>query len=126
MDKSKFYTFSLGLRIANCTPHSVRFQDGETVVTVEPCGSTLLATPVEEISGQSVAPPVTLVKTVFQPSGDGYAELAEIESSNVCAIGSIISAQAYPGRVWSLVPVPGFERKPPAEKLYHSDKFNIF
>ena len=126
MDKSEFHTFSSGLRIANCTPHTVRFADGDQVVTVEPCGATLLATPSEKIAGSCATPPVTLVRTVFTPSSEGYDELLEIEAANVFAVGSIISAQAYPGRVWSLVPVEGFERKPPAEKLYRSDKFNIF
>jgi hypothetical protein len=51
--------------------------------------------------------------------------IRDIDDS-IIIVGSIISAQAYGERVVSLVPVPGFERKPPAEKLYHADKFNTF
>ena len=40
--------------------------------------------------------------------------------------GSIISAQTYGFPVVSMVPVPGYERKPPSEKLMRADKFNIY
>lgn len=41
-------------------------------------------------------------------------------------IGSIIAAQAYPGKVCAMIPAPGHERVPPAEKRMRTDKFTIF
>ena len=54
--------------------------------------------------------------------------LDEIEKAYPGAfiIGSIIAAQAFPGRVLAMVPAPGFERVPPAEKRMRADKFSIF
>ena len=54
--------------------------------------------------------------------------LAKLEQENPDAIiiGSIIAAQAFPGRVLAMVPAPGFERVPPAEKRMRDDKFTVF
>ena len=41
-------------------------------------------------------------------------------------VGSIIAAQAYPGLVVAMVPAPGYERRPPAEKRMRPDKFTIY
>ena len=117
-----------GVQIVNATPHEIRFQaaNGE-VVTVEKCGKTLAARPVEtalEYRRRNV----DLVKTVFRASEAGEAELEALEAKfpNAVIVGSIISAQAFPGRVYSLVPVPGTERAAPADKIYLPTKFNVF
>lgn len=111
--------------LANCTPHQIRFLDldGE-VRTVQPSGYKLQAIPQEEIV--KIEDGCEFVKTVFVASPEGDDEVDSIEHRRLLPVGSIISAQAWPGRVVSLVPVVGFERKPPAEKLYRCDKFNIF
>lgn len=44
----------------------------------------------------------------------------------LAVVGSIIAAQAYPGRVVAMTPVPGFERVSPAEKRMRCDKFTTF
>jgi len=69
-----------------------------------------------------------LVKTVFQTSPQGEEELSqiEIEASGVLVLGSIISAQAYAGRVVGMISAPGFERMPPAEKRFTTEKFTTF
>ena len=115
-----------GYTIVNCTPHPIRFlgHDGQ-VVEVPPSGYTLLAKP-NEVYADDGFSLFSLVRTVFVPSPEGKAELAEIEQRGLLPVGSIISAQAWPGRVVSLVPVEGYERKPPMEKLYRCDKFNTF
>lgn len=41
-------------------------------------------------------------------------------------LGSIIAAQAYPGDVVAMVPVPGYERVAPPEKRMRCDKFTVF
>ena len=113
--------------LANCTPHCIRFQTYDGVVEIEPTGYTLPATPQERFVHSFDG--VDFVTTKFQTNATGWEEIErmrEIDNDSVIIIGSIISAQAYGERVVSLVPVPGFERKPPAEKLYHADKFNTF
>lgn len=116
-----------GVQIVNATPHPIRFQgrDGSNI-WIEPCGFTLAATGVEEHAGYDRG--ARMVRTVFVGSETGAAELEEIERRyfNALIVGSIISAQAYPGRVVSLVPVPGTERAAPADKIYLADKFNRF
>lgn len=114
-----------GTKLINCTPHTIRLQCDGDIIVLDPSGMTLRATPVEATAEKEIFG-LELVSTYFEPSSDGEFELEDIESAGMVPIGSIISAQAWPGRVVSLVPVPGYERVPPAEKLYHAGKFNIF
>ena len=117
-----------GVQIVNCTPHEIRFQAANgDIVTVEKSGFTLAAKPVEQVV--EVRDGTTFVTTVFAGSAQGERELQKIEAEypmNTRIVGSIISAQAYRGRVVSLVPVPGTERSAPADKLYLPNKFNVF
>jgi len=126
IDFSKKVKFSNAVELLNCTPHPVVFLDGERLVTAQPCGATLLAKAVETLAGNFGA--AALVKTVFETTAQGEAELAEIavEAPGVLVLGSIISAQAYAGRVVAMVSAPGFERMPPPEKRYSTEKFTIF
>lgn len=116
-----------GVEIINATPHEIRFvnNDGETIV-VEKCGKTLPARPVEQPAGERNG--VTLVRTVFEPSEQGESELEELEAAfpDAVIVGSIISAQAFPGRVVALVPVPGTERAAPPDKRFLPNKFSTF
>ena len=112
--------------LANCTPHPIRFQTYDGIVEIEPSGYTLPATPQERFVHRWGS--VSFVTTTFQTSDAVWEDIHRIRDieDSIIIIGSIISAQAYGESVVSLVPVPGFERKPPAEKLYHADKFNTF
>lgn len=87
----------------------------------------LYARPVEESAGVHPSG-AELVRTRFEPSEYDEIKLARIEKNNPGAVivGSIIAAQAFPGRVMAMVPVPGFERVPPAEKRMRDDKFTTF
>jgi hypothetical protein len=69
-----------------------------------------------------------LVFTRFEASAHEERKLTRIEKQNPGAIivGSIIAAQAFPGRVYATIPAPGFERVPPAEKRMRDDKFLVF
>lgn len=117
------------IKVVNCTPHSIRFQglNGD-LVEVAPSGIALAATPVEKFVGEIEN--VSFVKTAFKPSEDGIKDIKALRrryrNANVQIIGSIISAQAYPGEVVSMIPCEGFERVPPAEKRMRADKFNMF
>ena len=126
IDFSKIVEFSNGVRLINCTPHPVAFLDGENLVIAEPSGATLLAKAVETPAGDFGT--AKLVKAAFQTSPQGEEELDQIEkeASGVLVLGSIISAQAYAGRVMAMVSAPGFERMPPAEKRFTIEKFTTF
>lgn len=119
-------TLPNGLTIFNATPHVIRFwrEDWDEPVEVE-SDAVLSAKIVETIHEETER--YTLVKTQFVPDdpaenliGDAYEMGADI------IIGSIIAAQAYPGAVFAMVPVPGYGRVPPAEKRMRPDKFTVF
>ena len=115
-------------KIINTTPHVVRFQNaaGE-VYEIKPCGVLINARPVEENAGTHPSG-AELVRTQFEADPASGEALAKLEAENPGAIivGSIIAAQAFPGRVLAMIPVPGFERVPPAEKRMRDDKFTTF
>ncbi|MBF7084397.1 hypothetical protein IT084_15700 [Desulfallas sp. Bu1-1] len=115
-------------QIINTTPHPITFQSvtGEAY-QVPPCGILINARPVEQPAGTHPSG-AELVRTRFVPDSASAEALAQLEAENPGAIivGSIIAAQAFPGRVFALVPVPGFERVPPAEKRMRDDKFTVF
>lgn len=115
--------------IINTTPHLIRFQrasDGG-VFEVEPCGVVLNATPQEFPCGKHSSG-AELVKVVFGADEANTAKLEQLERENPDAviIGSIIAAQAFPGRVLAMVPVPEFERVPTDQKRMRDDKFTTF
>lgn len=114
--------------IVNTTPHAITMmaQDG-TVYTVPPCGTLINARAIEEPAGTHPSG-AELVRTRFIADPDSEEALARIEAENPGAIiiGSIIAAQAFPGRVLAMVPAPGFERVPPAEKRMRDDRFTTF
>jgi len=115
-------------KIINVTPHPVTFQNREgNVYIVEPCGVLINARPVEEAAGTHPSG-AELVRTRFEADPASAKELDRLERENPGAVivGSIIAAQAFPGRVFAMVPVPGFERVPPAEKRMRDDKFTTF
>lgn len=116
-----------GREIINVTPHPITFADGDGVIVIPPCGTVISATP-EETEVPSPFPGVTLVRTAFVPNDEAVAALDSLEAAHPGAIivGSIIAAQAFPGRVLAMVPAPGFERVPPAEKRMRLDKFTTF
>lgn len=114
--------------IINVTAHNVRFQNRDGVVyEIPPCGVVISATPVEEYAGTHPSG-AELVRTKFTASQDMVDALTRLEERHPEAIivGSIIAAQAFPGRIFGMVPVQGFERVPHAEKRMRDDKFVIF
>lgn len=125
---NNFHKFSNGVTLVNCTPHPIRFQDltGE-IVTIDSDPEYVINARVEESIwmqyGVAYATP-TFVRT---NEGDQIIKLIEAQFSEPpIIIGSIIAAQAYPGRVCGMCPVPGHERVAPAEKLMRCDKFTRY
>lgn len=111
----------------NTTPHSITLRDETgTDHVLPPSGVLINARPVEEPAGERGG--IEFVRTRFVADEDSANFLAELEKiyPGAFIIRSIITAQAFPGRVLAMVPAPGFERVPPAEKRMRADKFTIF
>ena len=122
-----FVSFSNGVVVVNTTPHPITFLDGDSVVTV-PTAALVNARAVEEQVSS------LFVRTNFVGCDEGEQALSEIQaafaesgiSGELVIVGSIIAAQAYPGRVVAMTPAPGFERVAPAEKRMNPGKFTTF
>lgn len=125
-----------GKVVVNTTPHALNFLSSE---------GDLVVVPTSVPEGERTSPYVVNARAVEQPVGDdtvttvfvgtpeGEAVLDAIEAwaaeegiENLRVIGSIIAAQAYPGRVLGMCPAPGYERVAPAEKRMTAQKFTIY
>ena len=123
------YELPNGVKVVITTPHPVNFywEEAPDKCFVVPGSNILInAKPVEAEVGQiGVA---KLITTKFVGDKETKEALKEFKARHpeVLVVGSIIAAQAYPGLVVGLVPAPGFERVPPAQKRMAPDKFNIY
>ena len=126
-----FKKFSNNVVVINTTPHAITMKDvtGE-LVSVESDSSLLINAQAKEEKVSDL-----FVKTVFESTENGWNKIKEIKETfselyhdgeTLVIIGSIIAAQAYPGEVVAMVPVPGFERVAPTEKRMRCDKFTVF
>jgi hypothetical protein len=137
-------TLPNGITIFNATPHVVRFwsEGWEKPVEVE-TDEIVSASVEEEVVKVMDFPPaidnmnqrdleqgterITYVRTVFGPTAEGAEIISRAaEGADLIIVGSIIAAQAYPGRVVAMTPAPGYERVPPAEKRMNPHKFTVF
>ena len=112
----------------NVTKHPIRFQSvaGE-VYEVASSGVVIDARFEEEVVG-SHSSGVTLVRARILPTPAAEAELSKLEAAHPgeLIVGSLIAAQAFPGRVVAIVAAVGFERVPPDQKRMRDDKFTVF
>lgn len=76
---------------------------------------------------------IMLVRTEFSAQPEAWTLLDQLESvarrlpgGPAFIIGSVIAAQAFPGRVCSMIPAPGFEHGMTPTKCMRLDKFNLF
>jgi hypothetical protein len=117
-----------GVEIVNTTPHDIAFQNGagEVVVIEKNLEFLVNAKPVETPAGSKGG--AEFVKVLFVADAAGEAKVAELEAlfPNATLVGSIIAAQAFPGRVAAMTPAAGFERVAPAEKRMNPKKFTTF
>lgn len=120
--------FGNGVCVLNTTPHPITMQDMDGKLVVAPT-TVLINAKAEEKQVDDL-----FVETVFAGTVEGTAIIREIEEAyqearcaeRLVIVGSIIAAQAYPGKVVGLCPVPGYERVAPAEKRMRCDKFTVF
>lgn len=122
--------FGNGVLVVNTTPHPVTIQDiNGSLRSVPQCGVLINAKAVEtQVSD-------LYVSTAFVGDEEGRKIIADIQEwfdeihipgERLVILGSIIAAQAYPGQVVAMVPVPGYERVAPAEKRMRCDRFTVF
>lgn len=122
---NKTYTFKNGITIINTTPHAITFEDAGELVSIPASGILINAKTTETVVKEGIP---TLVKTNFIASEEDSQKLSQIETEypSIIPIGSIIAAQAFPGRVFGMTPMPGYERVAPSEKRMNPDKFTTF
>lgn len=120
-----------GLKIANVTPHPITFwsQEWNEPVEVAPSGKVVNAKAKEarvggvcdgscgmprenalEECGCGQPEAAALVEMTFVTESEAEEILAWCYQKQAVPVGSIIAAQAYPGRVVAMTPAPGYER----------------
>lgn len=120
--------FGNGVCVLNTTPHPITMQDTNGELVTVPT-SVLVNAKAEEKRFDDL-----FVETVFVGTPEGTETIRDIEGTyrttgcedRLVIIGSIIAAQAYPGHVVGMCPVPGYERVAPSEKRMCCDKFTVF
>lgn len=124
---TNMYNFSNNVTVVNCTPHSITFEDAGNLINVPSDPAYIVNARVEEtvhvINGVEFATPK------FVPCQEGYNIINRIHNEcgkEVIIIGSILAAQSYPGLVYGMTPVPGYERVAPSEKRMRCDKFTVY
>jgi len=117
----KIYEFNECV-VINATPHGITMQDTDSKV-IQVDSSCVINATAETVKISSV-----LCKTKFIADDNTLQFLKELHDTYdgekpLMVVGSMIAAQAYPGLVVAMTPVPGFERRPPAEKRMRADMF---
>ena len=114
--------------IINTTPHPITMQNqAGRVYTVEPCGVLVNARPVEEPAGIHPSGAELVLHSVRCRPGERRGPLsAGGRESRRYHRRQHYCCPSIPGRVLAMVPAPGFERVPPAEKRMRDDKFTTF
>jgi len=112
----------------NTTPHSITLKSilTEEEFTLPASGVLINSKPEESVVGGNGS--IKFVQTTFTSNHEDYVKLNILNDMFPCAIviGSIIAAQAYPKRVYGLIPYPGLERVPVDQKKMQAEKFTIF
>ena len=114
----KVVRLSNGMRVINCTPHELKFEDGTIAM---PSGYLLQA----QMEERRVSDFIYEIRVL--PTPEGEQELQEIEQKygkDIFILGSAISAQAYRGRVKMVVLTKN--RAKVAEKICRIDKFSVY
>lgn len=117
-----------GVCVVNTTPHGITMMDTSGEVVDVPTSVLVNAKAVEE----QVSP--LFVETHFVGTEEGAETIAMIEEAfantgrkeTLVIVGSIIAAQAYPGKIVAMTPCPGYERVSPTEKRMNCNKFTVF
>ena len=122
-------TLPNGTKILVASPHPVNFYDekSEDNKFVVPGGTLVVsARPVEVVVRTEGNVEYITTKFVGDPATEWRLRRILDQIPGLVIVGSNIAAQAYPGLVCGLVPMKGFERRPPAEKRMDPNRFNVY
>ena len=112
----------------NTTPHNINLKSTltEEEFTVPACGVLINGKPKEMVVGGNGS--IKFVKTTFTSNQEDIEKLDTLNAlyPGCIILGSIIAAQAYPGKVCGMVPYPGLERVPVDQKKMQAEKFTVF
>ena len=112
----------------NVTKHPIRFQSmASEVYEIAPSGVVIDARFQEEVVGKhSSGAQLVRVRILPTPAAEEQLARLEAEHPGELIVGSLIAAQAFPGRVVAIVAAEGFERVSPDQKRMRDDKFTVF
>ena len=125
------------LEILNTTPYPIQFlfQDRHTEV-INPCGFILEAKSERKAHCAYRQPEweFTEYYDVSTPTPEGEVWLDHIDKQMegedaeefLLVVGSVVAAQAYPGRVVATIPTPESEGMPTDQQVMRTDGFIIF
>jgi hypothetical protein len=113
-----------GCRFVNVTPHNLDlvWEDG-TLITVPPSGTVLRAKAEEDVVGRYGC--AEIVRMRFVPLSEAETEKLsrlELDNPGALVIGSVIAAQAWPGRIVARLPIRAGDGSPRGK----ADKFQTF
>lgn len=133
------------MKIINVTTHPLVFSINEQDYAVPPCGVVItvevISEPFRNLTDIADLPGLSedekaymqvfgteLVKVSYRFNSETEKALTKLESENPGAIivGSMIAAQAFPGRVYCAVTLPGYERVKPELKRLDPCRFTGF
>ena len=116
-------------KMLNVTKHPIRFQSASgEVYELQPSGVVIDARFHEVNMGFHLGSGVQLVRAKVVPTVESEEQLKKLEAEHLgeLIVGSLIAAQAFPGRVVAMIAADGFERVPPDQKRMRDDKFTVF
>ncbi len=121
-----------GVEIVNACKHALTFgnpenpKDDAGIVMVPPCGIVMNAELKQEPAGKKGGAEIGKMSIWQDPASTAALEAIEKEHPDAIIVGSMIAAQAYPGRVFAMVPLPGFEREASDKKRMNPRKFTVY
>ena len=121
-----------GVRVVNACKHPLTFgnpdnpKDDAGIVVVPPSGVVINAEMRSEAVGTKAGAELFKVTIWQDPASTADVDRLEQEHPDALIVGSLIAAQAYPGRVVAMVALPGFERMPPDQKRMNPRKFTVY
>lgn len=128
-----FVTFSNGICVVNTTEDDINMQapDGHVEI-VPPCGISVSVKAVEHATDRAGF----FVQTGFAGNKRGWKSIQNLsdfwyqnvrkEEEQLVIIGNTMAAQAYPRRVFCVIPMSECESVSPHEKIMRCDKFMTF
>ena len=113
-----------GVKMVNCTPHPLRFEDDRVINGNKELAAILKATPREKTV--KTINDIELVTPQFLSESQGEQLCNYAKEQGFLLIGSIIAAQAYRKPVVSPVTTPETTRAPPTQRVIQRKKWTCY